>query len=100
MTDLNFFFNPKSIAIIGASDTLRFGYTTTKYLLNSKFKTYPVHLTKPEILGHKAYKNIKDIPDEIELSIILVGNKHVPQAIRDSIDKRVKGIILESAGFA
>jgi len=100
MTDLDFFFNPKTIAIIGASDTLRFGYTTTKYLLNSNFKTYPVHLSKPEILGHKAYKNIKDIPDEIELSIILVGNKHVPQAIRDSIDKGVNGIILESAGFA
>ncbi|MFX1339021.1 MAG: acetate--CoA ligase family protein [Promethearchaeota archaeon] len=100
MTDLDFFFNPQTIAIIGASDTMRFGYTTTKYLLNSKFKTYPVHLTKSEILGHKAYENIKDIPDDIELAIILVGNKHVPQAIRDSIDKGVKGIILESAGFA
>ncbi len=100
MTDLDYFFDPKSIAIIGASDTLRFGYTTTKYLLNSKFKTYPVHLTKTEILGHKSYKNIKDIPDDIELAIILVGNKHVPQAIKDSIEKGVKGIILESAGFA
>ncbi len=100
MTDLDFFFDPKTIAIIGASDTFRFGYTTTKYLLNSKFKTFPVHLSKLEILGHKAYKNIKDIPDEIELAIILVGNEHVPQAIRDSIEKGVKGIILESAGFA
>ena len=100
MTKLDFFFNPKSIAIIGASDTLRFGYTTTKYLLNSPFKTYPIHLTKPEILGHKAYKNIKEIPDDIELAIVLIGNEHVPQAIKDCIDKGVKGIIIESAGFA
>jgi len=100
MTDLDFFFKPQTIAIIGASDTMRFGYTTTRYLLKSKFKTYPVHLTKSEILGHKAYKNIKDIPDEIELAIILIGNEHVPQAIKDCIDKGVKGIILESAGFA
>ncbi|MFX0072630.1 MAG: acetate--CoA ligase family protein [Candidatus Hermodarchaeota archaeon] len=100
MSNIDIFFNPKSIAIIGASDTIRFGFTTTKYLLNSKFKTYPVHLNKSEILGHKAYKNVKDIPDEIELAIILVGNEHVPQAIKDCIDKGVNGIILESAGFA
>ncbi|TFG02194.1 MAG: hypothetical protein EU539_13310, partial [Promethearchaeota archaeon] len=100
MSNLDFFFNPKSIAIIGASDTIRFGFTTTKYLLSSRFKTYPVHLNKSEILGYKAYKNVKDIPDEIELAIILVGNEQVPQAIKDCIEKGVKGIILESAGFA
>ena len=100
MTDLEFFFDPKSIAIIGASDTPKFGYTTTKYLLNSEFKTYPVHLYKPEIMGHKAYKNIKDIPDDIELAIILVPNKNALQAVNDCKEKGVKGIIIESAGFA
>ena len=39
ITDLDVFFNPKSIAIVGASDTFKFGYTMTNYLLNSKFKT-------------------------------------------------------------
>ena len=43
---------------------------------------------------------VNSFPDEIELAIILVGNEHVPQAIKDCIDKGVKGIILESAGFA
>lgn len=100
MTDIDFFFDPKSIAIIGASDSFRFGYTTTKYLLNSKFKTFPVHLYKTEILGHKAYKNIKDIPESIELAIILVSNEHVLQAVKDCVEKGVKGIIIESAGFA
>ncbi len=100
MSNLDFFFNPKSVAIIGASDTIRFGFTTTKYLLNSKFKTYPVHLNKEEILCHRAYKNVKDIPDDIELAILLIGSEYVPQAIRDCIDKGVKGIIIESAGFA
>ena len=100
MTDIDFFFNPKSIAIIGASDSMRFGYTTTKYLLNSKFKTFPVHIYKKEILGHTAYKNIGEIPVPIELAIILVSNKFVLQAVKDCIDKGVKGIIIESAGFA
>ena len=43
ITDLDVFFNPKSIAIVGASDTFKFGYTMTKYLLNlSYFAIYIV----------------------------------------------------------
>ena len=87
MTEIDFFFEPKSIAIIGASDKLRFGYTTTKYLLNSKFKTFPVHLYRTEILGHKTYKNIKDIPENIELAILLVPNERVLQAVKDCAEK-------------
>jgi len=85
MSDIAFFFNPKTIAIIGASDTPRFGFTTTKYLLESNFKTYPINLKKDKILGYKAYKNIKDIPDDIELAIILVAAQFVLQAVKDCI---------------
>jgi len=99
-SSLNFFFDPKIIAIIGASDSPRFGFWNTKYLLNSKFKTYPVHLYKDVIFGHKTYKNIKDIPNNIDLAIILVGNESVVQAVKDCVDKHVKGIIIETAGFA
>ncbi|MHA1270579.1 MAG: CoA-binding protein [Candidatus Helarchaeota archaeon] len=100
MNELEVFFNPKTIAIIGASDTPKFGFPTTQYLLNSNFKTYPVHIYKEMILGHKAYKNINDIPDSIELAIILVNNDHVLGAVKDAIKKKVKGIIIETAGFA
>ena len=100
MSELDVFFHPKSIAIIGASDTLKFGFATTKYLLDSKFKTFPVNIKKKEIHGHKAYKNIKDIPEEIELAIILIGNEYVLQAVKDCVKKGVKGIIIEAAGFA
>ncbi len=100
MSDMDVFFQPKSIAIIGASDSLKFGYTTTKYLLDSKFKTFPVNIKKKEIHGHKAFKNIKDISEEIDLAIILIGNEYVLQAVKDCVEKGVKGIIIESAGFA
>ncbi|MFX0137364.1 MAG: CoA-binding protein, partial [Candidatus Hodarchaeota archaeon] len=100
MSELDVFFHPKSIAIIGASDSMKFGYTTTKYLLDSEFKTFPVNIKKQEIHGHKAYKNVKDIPEEIELVIILVGNEYVLQTIKDCVEKGVKGIIIEAAGFA
>ncbi|MFW9829719.1 MAG: acetate--CoA ligase family protein [Candidatus Thorarchaeota archaeon] len=99
MSNLDVFFRPKSIAIIGASESLKFGYATTKYLLNSKFKTFPVNIKKEEIFGHKAFKNVNDIPEEIDLAIILVGKEFVLQIVKDCIKKGVKGIIIESAGF-
>jgi len=100
ITDMDVFFNPKSIAIIGASESFKFGYDMTKYLLNSNFKTYPVNVNKDIIFGHKVFKNINDIPDEIELAVIVVRNEYVLQIVKDSVKKGVKGIIIESAGFA
>ena len=100
MSDMDVFFNPQSIAIIGASASYKFGYWTTKYLLNSKFRTYPVNITKDTIFNQKAYKSIKEIPFDVELAIILVGNDKVLDAVIECIDKQVKGIIIESAGFA
>ncbi|MFW9987180.1 MAG: acetate--CoA ligase family protein [Candidatus Odinarchaeota archaeon] len=100
MKELDVFFDPKSVAIIGASDSLKFGYATTKYLLNSKFKTFPVNPNKQQIHGHKVYKNIKDIHEDIELAIILVGNEYVLQVVQECVEKGIKGIIIETAGFA
>jgi len=100
MKELNVFFDPKSVVIIGASDSFKFGYATTKYLLNSKFKTFPVNIKKQRIHGHKTFKNVKEIPEEIELAIILVGNEYVLQVVKDCVEKGVKGIIIETAGFA
>ncbi|MHA1277218.1 MAG: acetate--CoA ligase family protein [Candidatus Helarchaeota archaeon] len=98
--DLDFFFNPTSIAIIGASETPGFGYFTTKYLLKSEFKIFPVHIKRAQVFGHKAYKNIRDIPAKVDLAIIIVPTPHVLAAVNDCIKKGVKGIIIESAGFA
>jgi acetyltransferase len=97
---MDIFFNPKTVAIIGASEKPKFGLGTTTYLLNSKFKTYPVNINSDTIFGHKAYKSVKDIPDSIDLAIILVSNEFVLQSIEDCVEKDVKGIIIESAGFA
>ncbi|NVM02012.1 MAG: CoA-binding protein [Candidatus Helarchaeota archaeon] len=99
-SDLSYFFNPKSCAIIGATDSPKFGYFQTNYLIGSgKFKIYPVHIKKETILGQKAYKNIKDIPDDVELSLVLVPMRNVLQVVSECIEKGVKGIIIESAGF-
>ncbi|MFX1479958.1 MAG: acetate--CoA ligase family protein [Promethearchaeota archaeon] len=99
-SDMDVFFNPKTVAIIGASEKPKFGIGTTTYLLNSNFKTYPVNINSDLIFGHKAYKNVKEIPDKVDLAIIIVSNQFVLQSVKDCIEKGVKGIIIESAGFA
>ena len=100
MNDLEVFFNPNSIAIIGASESIKFGHSMTQYLLNSSFKTFPINIGKDQVFGHKAYKNINDIEDDIELAIIVVKNEYVLDSVRDCVKKGVKGIIIESAGFS
>ena len=97
---MDVFFEPKSIAIIGASESFKFGYWTTEYLLQSEFKTYPVNPNKNTIFGHKTYKNVEEIPEDIDLAIIIVNNDRVLESVKNCVEKGVKGIIIESAGFA
>ena len=71
-SDLSFFFNPQSIAVIGASSTLgKVGYNVLKNIIDSKYsgKIYPINPKADQlkkILGIKAYKTVLDVPDEIE----------------------------------
>ena len=100
MNELEVFFNPNSIAIIGASESIKFGHSMTQYLLNSSFKTFPINIAKDQVFGHKTYKNINDIDENIELAIIVVKNEYVLESVQDCMKKGVKGIIIESAGFS
>jgi acyl-CoA synthetase (NDP forming) len=61
----DYFFKPKAIAVIGASnDPLKLGYEVFKNLKDYKDgKVYPVNVKDEEVQGVKAYKNVKDIPD-------------------------------------
>ncbi|MGB5912287.1 MAG: CoA-binding protein [Promethearchaeia archaeon] len=100
ISNIDVFFEPKSIALIGASESFKFGYWTTEYLLQSDFKTYPVNPNKDFIFGHKTYRNVKAIPNQIDLAIIIVNNDRVLESVKNCVEKGVKGIIIESAGFA
>ena len=99
ISNMDVFFEPKSIALIGASESFKFGYWTTEYLLQSDFKTYPVNPNKDIIFGHKTYKNVEEIPEDIDLAIIIVNNDRVLESVKNCVEKGVKGIIIESAGF-
>jgi len=102
MDDLRFFFEPKSVALIGATEKIGFGYGQTKTLIEqnlggSLFLVNPSHST---IFGQKAYSRISDIPADVDLAVIIVPSRHVPPVLRECATKKVRAAIVQSAGFA
>ena len=99
---LDILFNPKSVAIIGASTKeLSIGNVITKNLLQYKYKgaIYPINPNADEVRGLKAFKTIFDVPGVVDLAHISIPSKFVPQAVEDCGKKEVKFIIINSAGF-
>ncbi|MFH1240293.1 MAG: CoA-binding protein [Candidatus Diapherotrites archaeon] len=100
--ELDCFFYPEHIAIIGASSEERsIGKQLFTNFMGTKLskKTYPVNPFHKNVLGKKAYVSVKDIPYDIDLAIIAIPAKHVPNALQDCSDKGVKGVIIISSGF-
>ena len=96
------FFNPKSVAIIGASnDETKLGGMLVKNMLNAGFKgkLYPINPKGGEIMGLKAYTNITEVKEPIELAVVAVKNTFVLQALKDSAAAGVKCMSILSAGF-
>lgn len=96
-------FYPRSIAVLGASDTEgKLGYNVFRNLLHHEFqgKLYPVNPKKDTILGVKAYKSVLDIDEPIDTAVIIVPAESVPRAIEECCEKDVMHVIVETAGFA
>lgn len=93
---------PKAIAVVGASTKDHtIGSDIMKRLKEYKFTgdIYPVNPKGGEIEGFKAYTNVKEIPGNVDLAIIVIAQKFVLQAIDDCHEKGIKGICIISAGF-
>jgi len=95
-------FNPRSVAVIGASDNPgKLGFHVMKSLTQGKYpgKIYPVNPGKNEILGIKTYPSLPQVPDAIDLSIIVLPAEQVLGIIKECKKRNVKGIVLITAGF-
>ncbi len=100
--NLDKIFNPKSIALIGASDEEgSVGYNLIKNLTERGYegKVYSVNIRKKEILGFKAYQTVDQLPEAVDLAIIAVPAKAVPGTIEECGKKGIMGIIIVTAGF-
>jgi len=96
------FFEPKSVAVVGASRTQgKLGHTILKNLLTLKFKgqVFPVNPSASEISGVRAYPTVSKIPDDVELAVIAIPAPLVLDAVRDCAGKGVRGVVIISSGF-
>ncbi len=95
-------FYPKSIALVGISNTaINVGYMFLQSLLDSGFpKIYPVNPRGGEMMGLKVYPSIKEIPEEVDLAILTVPREAVPEIARDCAASRTKAMVLYPAGFS
>ncbi len=101
MGDLNKLLNPETIALVGASrDDKKIGHVVFKNLLRSNKKIFPVNPKAKEILGHKSYEDILEIPYQIDCVVIAVPAKLVPLILRQAQKRKVKSAIILSAGFS
>ena len=99
---LDRFFNPQSVAIVGASrQPSKVGYEILAGLLKGGYpgKIFPVNPTAPEIQGLKAYPDLKSIGQVPDLVVLVVSAKLVPQAVQDCANLGVKAVIIISSGF-
>ncbi len=93
-------FNPKTVAVIGASDKPnKLGALTLLALDDFKGEVFPVNPRLSSINGQKCYTSIKDIDTHIDMAMIAVGPQHVVSAMSECAEKGVKGAIIFSAGF-
>jgi len=98
---LDKFFNPRSVAIIGATPVEgKVGRVILEnFIKRFKGKIYPVNPKYSEIMGLKCYKSVKEIPDEVDLAVIAIPAPSVPAVLRECGEKGIKAVIIISGGF-
>src|SRR5215470_3066798 len=99
---LDAIFAPHSVAVIGASERQgSIGRAVLWSLVSSPFggTVYPVSDKRPSVLGIKAYKTVDDIPEIVDLAVIVTPADSVPGVIGQCIAAGVGGAIVISAGF-
>jgi len=95
------FLSPKSIAVIGASDKQgSVGRAITSNIMNGyKGIVYPISPTRETVFDQKAYKSVLDVPDSIDLAVVITKNTIVPVVLEECGKKNIKGAIVITAGF-
>ncbi len=99
---LDALFVPNSVAVIGATERLgTVGRTVLSNLIESRFrsKVYAVNPSHSEVLGLKAYKGIDDIPEQVDLAVVVTPALTVAHVIGECVDAGVKAAVVISAGF-
>ena len=102
-SDLSAFFEPKSIAVIGSFREGFFGgYVVIRSLIRGGYKgqIYPVNPNYQEVFGIRVYPSLSQVPEGVDLVLVMINSRSVPQVIRECANKAVKAVVIVADGFA
>ncbi len=101
--NLDYFFKPRAVAVIGASHNPgKIGYEILNNFVNGgyKGKVYPINPKTEPIFNLKVYPSIKKVKDRVDLAVIAVKADIVAKVLKECVDKKVKAVIIISSGFS
>ena len=101
VSHLNMFFEPQKVALIGASTTPgKIGYVVADSLINHEYQgeVYPITLGGKEIFGLKSYAGLSELPAKIDLAVVVVGLKQVPQLLEQCHALGIPAMLIISGG--
>ncbi|MGB5986974.1 MAG: acetate--CoA ligase family protein [Desulfobacterales bacterium] len=102
MDKLDAIFNPRSVAVVGASTTPgKVGHDIFANILRGNYQgvLYPVNPNARAIRSVRCYPTLSDIPDDLDLAMIILPPPLALMAITEGIEKGLKGVVIVSAGF-
>ena len=100
---LSAFFRPQGVALVGASrDPAKLGYAVLRNLMQHGYTgpVYPVNPKADEILGARCYPSVLDVPDPVELVVIIAPAAATPSILQQCGQRGVKAVIIISGGFS
>jgi acetyl coenzyme A synthetase (ADP forming)-like protein len=90
----------RSIAVVGASqDPNKVGYAIMRNLLPFPGSLYPVNPKATEILGRTVYPSLSAIPENVDVAVVAIPAKGVPQLVKEAGEKKIPLVIIISSGF-
>ncbi|HEY49524.1 MAG TPA: acetyl-CoA synthetase [Dehalococcoidia bacterium] len=99
---LDCLFDPRSVAVIGASSNMvKWGFHILNLLLvKGGREVYAINRNEPEVLGLKTYRSVADVPGPVDVAVITVVYHDIPAVMEDCVQKGVKGAVIISGGLA
>lgn len=96
------FFHPRTVAVVGASrDVERLGHQMLKHLLDGGFQgtVYPVNREAQSVLAIRAYARLADVPEPVDLALLVVPPKELLSVVNDAIYAGVRGVTITTSGL-
>ena len=103
LEDMRRFMEPESIALIGVSRNVDGGaWNVLQNLMDYGFKgkMYPINPKADEILGYRAYPDIREVPGNVDLAVIITPRSTVPARVKECAEKGVHALVVIAQGFA